>query len=133
MSSVVSGRKIEADPLSDTTVGRALSWMRECDEHEGPRCAVAESTLPSKLLNVRDAEFGEVSLHASSGEKGKYAALSHVRDNGYPITVSKESSNANDSISLETLPKVYRDAITMTRKLGLQYLWVEALWLVAMN
>ncbi|KAH7412048.1 hypothetical protein DE146DRAFT_263773 [Phaeosphaeria sp. MPI-PUGE-AT-0046c] len=127
LSSVIAGRKIEADPTSESTVQRALSWMRECDEPEQSKSAMTEPALPPQVLDVQDGESGGVTIHGSSGEKGKYAALSHIRDVGYPVTIDKENTRVDKAISLETLPQTYRDAIIMTRKLGLRYLWIESL------
>jgi hypothetical protein len=68
-------------------------------------------------------------LHALGGGKAKYAALSHVRDmDQSSIIVSTRRELEEGSVALSRLPQVYQDAIMMTRKLGLQSLWIGALW-----
>lgn len=44
------------------------------------------------------------------------------------MTVSQENSHEHQrSYDVKFLPQNFRDAITMTRDLGLQYLWIDAL------
>jgi hypothetical protein len=120
LHSIVGGRRIEANPISEATIRRASAWLEQCSaDHEEGRGAAVETLLPSKILDVESTAPGGVSLYTSSGEKGRYAALSHVRDTDHP--------DKND-VDLENLPKTFQDAVIMTRKLGLQFLWIDALW-----
>jgi hypothetical protein len=120
LSSIVTGRKVEGDPTSDLAIRRASTWVKQCDaEHEEARSKVEQVLLPSKVLDVKSTAAGGISLYASNGEKGRYAALSHVRDT---------NQLGKKDVDLENLPTTFKDAIIMTRMLGLQYLWIDALW-----
>jgi hypothetical protein len=120
LRSFVAGRRIEANPASEATIRRASAWLEQCRaDHEEGRGAAVETLLPPKVLDVESTALGGVSFYTSSGEKRKYAALSHVRDTDYPD---------NNDVDLENLPKTFQDAVIMTRELGLQYLWIDTLW-----
>jgi hypothetical protein len=104
-------------------VKRAVEWIEECDKkHE---CVVDGAKLPKSVLDVGNAGEDEVSMYMSNGENGKYAALSYVND------IDPSETTDQERIDMETLPQIFRDAITMTRKLGIRYLWIDALWQVA--
>lgn len=69
-----------------------------------------------------------VKLVASHGAKGKYTALSHRWGEKNPYATTRTNLEAyKTSVPLDDLPKSFQDAITLTRKLGLQYLWIDAL------
>jgi hypothetical protein len=124
LSGVVAGRKIEEDPTSEITVRRALSWIQTDDAEK----TAAETTLPPRVLDVSSTTASGVAVHTSHEQKSKYAALSHPSD----TTVVESSAIHNDAIDQSALSKVFQDAIIMTRKLGLQYLWIDSLWQVAL-
>jgi hypothetical protein len=67
---------------------------------------------------------GGVSMYRLNGEKGKHAVLSYVSD----TNSAYDEDMHKDSIDIKTLPQTFQDAITMTRKFGVQYLWIDALW-----
>jgi hypothetical protein len=130
LSNVVAGRKIDVDASSDTTVQRALKWIRECDaEHGESKCFVANAALPLRVLDVNSTHKYRVSLYTSQGEKGRYATLSHVGDtNNLYKLISSNIEDRRHGFDMDDLPQTFQDAIRMTRKLGLQYLWIDALW-----
>jgi hypothetical protein len=130
LNGVVRGRKIEADVTSDVTVQRASSWIQQSiSDHGGAEFANIFSLPASRFLDVGSTASATISLHALGGGKAKYAALSHVRDmDQSSIIVSARRELEEGSVALSRLPQVYQDAIMMTRKLGLQSLWIGALW-----
>jgi hypothetical protein len=107
--------------MEEKTVKRAIKRIEECDtKHE---CVVDDANLPERVLDLSN---DEVSILVTKGEKGKYAALSYVSDTDPSEVTGQKTSKT--SIDTDTLPQTFRDAITMTRKLGIRYLWVNALW-----
>jgi hypothetical protein len=107
--------------VEQKTVKRAIKWIEECDTKHG--CVVDGANLPARVLDVSKSE---VSILVTKGEKGKYAALSYVSDTDPSEATGQKISKT--SIDMDTLPQILRDAITMTRKLGIRYLWIDALW-----
>lgn len=63
--------------------------------------------------------------------RGTYVALSHVwgGEISYRLKISL-LEGWTQRIDINKLPKSFQDAITVTRKLGLKYLWIDALCIV---
>jgi hypothetical protein len=121
----VSGRKVEADELSEMTIQRAASWIQQCNaEHADNGCKTVDTDLPPKVIDVSVITEPEVVIsYTPDAEKGRYAVLSHMsRDKAF------WEYKGNPAIMF--LPKVFQDAIIVTRKLGLRYLWIDALWYI---
>lgn len=83
-----------------------------CHEHHGKQCRsyVSDDLLQIKVLDVESRTV--VPLPPGC----EYFALSHVWGGVVPVPGALESKR---------LPKAIKDAITVTRKLGRQYLWVS--------
>ncbi|KAF2791804.1 HET-domain-containing protein [Melanomma pulvis-pyrius CBS 109.77] len=83
-----------------------------------------------ELTNPRLVETSDLGEH----QQPRYTTLSHcwgtsgIPDGGKTTaeTIDKRASG----IDLETLPRTFRDAIDVTRRLGFQYLWIDALCLI---
>lgn len=76
---------------------------------------------------------GEESAYVrlSTGEKALYAALSYCWGGPQPVTLTTLTrSDMLRGIATSTLPQTIQDAITVTRKLSLRYLWVDALCII---
>jgi hypothetical protein len=121
LAGVVAGRRISVDATDQKTVKRAVEWIEECDTKHG--CVVDDAKLPERVIDLSNSE---VSILVTKGEKGKYGALSYV--SGTDLSEATDQKTSKTSIDINTLPQTFRDAITMTRKLGIRYLWVNALW-----
>jgi hypothetical protein len=74
----------------------------------------------------------EVRLHISEpDEQGEYAALSHCWGSGHPETLTKgKLSKMTKSIVLDSASRTFQDAIGVTRRLGIPYLWVDSLCII---
>ncbi|KAF1997743.1 HET-domain-containing protein, partial [Amniculicola lignicola CBS 123094] len=110
-------------------------WLRTCQEkHE--RCAQPNSYIPPRLLDVGTTE-SSIKLVETEGFQNtdtdfQYASVSHC----WGQTRSKHILNhSNHSINLagipvSELPLTFRDAVSITRELGLRYLWIDSLCIV---
>jgi hypothetical protein len=92
--------------------------------------SITTSPIPAlRVLDVQGTTSEKVLLRVLSSDNAKYAALSHVRDMDHSsIVVGARRGLEEGSVTLQSLPQVYQDAIRMTRQLGLRYLWIAALW-----
>jgi hypothetical protein len=132
LSNLVVGRNIDEDALAARTVGRALQWVEECEaEHADTRCATSYAPLPQRVLDVESLSSDGVALYTTHGESGKYATLSHAWG-----TVDQETTMTADikahekGLELRILPKSFQEAVAVTRKLGIRYLWIDILWYI---
>lgn len=100
-------------------------WMRECEGSHGccspKRIAVA---LPTRVVDV-----SLLKLHQSTpGETSQYAALTYCW--GLPVVrgalVQSNLDGLREDIGLSHLPRTVKDAISVTQRLGLRFLWIDA-------
>lgn len=108
----------------------ATSWLQECASHENcpPQAA---APLPTRLIEI-PKEGQECRLHISvPGEKGHYVTLSHCW--GTTVTSCLKGANIVElqrAIHVEGLSRSFQDAITITRRLGFRFLWIDALCII---
>jgi hypothetical protein len=75
-----------------------------------------------------------VTSHTSRGESGRYATLSHPWETVDQHTNTTADIKAHENgIEVQALPKSFQEAIAVTRKLGIRYLWIDSLWYVLVN
>ena len=88
--------------------------------------------LPTRVINVGQTDiFLETWKHASHGQSQKYAAFSHVWGGGLPLQTTRASFKQHQRcIHLRKLPQSFKDAVHVTRSLGIQYLWIDALCII---
>lgn len=69
----------------------------------------------------------------SSDEKASYVTLSHCWGPLPRRTATTSKANLaerRESIGLDELPLTYRDAVEITRSLGIRYLWIDSLCII---
>jgi hypothetical protein len=73
-----------------------------------------------------------VLLHcAAPGEVGDYACLSHCWGSSQPLrTTLANVDQYQTALPQEKMPQTFQDAIAVTNKLGIQYLWVDSLCII---
>jgi hypothetical protein len=76
----------------------------------------------------------EPCLLESRGQLGQYVALSYCWGDPLVHNVLKTTSDTFEKhkkcIEFSSLPKTLQDAVTITRRLGLKYLWIDALCII---
>ena len=92
------------------------------------------SILPSRVLDVGPSDgSSEPFLYESHEHQDKYITLSYKWGNETAMSVKTVMHNLEShkqSISLKTFPQTIRDAIFITSKLGIRFLWVDSLCIV---
>lgn len=102
-----------------------------------PDCVQSDTSgndprLPTRVLyvNTTRSYHDFVRVVETNGTTGKYCALSHCWGpvDRQPIRTTKE--NIQDhilGIPFEALPRTFREAVILTRSLGIEYLWIDSL------
>ena len=149
LAKYISGRPV-CDPQSDYSRRRIRGWLDSClASHVHCRTGLSgvvrddrttDSALPRRLIDVggiSDAGGAGPSPSAprvaeTRGKRGTYAALSYCWE--APSSVNPASVLTGATIGaltkrlpVEELPRSVRDAIEVTRSLGIPYLWVDRL------
>jgi len=76
-------------------------------------------------------EGGPIRLIDSKGAKGKYLCLSHCWGPDQIATTTRANMQDHKrGISLSALPKTFRDAVLLTRRLDVRYIWIDSLCIV---
>jgi hypothetical protein len=105
----------------------AARWLHECDQCHKACGSPTTDKMPTRLLHYTK-EGLRVVCTAGWTTKPRYATLSHCWGNAPFLKLLKENFNAfAQSIGFEQLPQTFKDALKITRKLGLDYLWIDSL------
>lgn len=135
-------------PINPRNVNFALlrHWTTRCERWHGDSCGedgVAGRGLPSnlRLIDVRRRRI--VTVSTSLYRKCSYLTLSYVwgveamrsETGTIPQTLTRsmvtKDSNGRENTSLpNNLPRTIEDAIYLTKELGFDYIWVDALCIV---
>jgi hypothetical protein len=108
-------------------------WLRRC-ERGHRRCSLQNLIdVLTRLLDV-SGDTGNIRLVETDSEikrrHVRYVTLSHCwgRDISHLLktTYSNYSSHMR-GIPFATLPRTFRDAVIVTRELGMQFLWIDSL------
>jgi hypothetical protein len=110
-------------------------WIRRCTRgHRICNDGLSERFLPTRLLDVGTLKDQFCTLRITAdlaGRKYKYMTLSHCW--GSASFLKLEASNIKKferGIALSELSKTFQDAISVTRGLGVRYLWIDALCII---
>ncbi|KAK1658496.1 heterokaryon incompatibility protein [Colletotrichum godetiae] len=105
--------------------------IQNCDENHAS-CKPQSPTMPTRVIYVGNAEDTQVRLvetahiHASP-----YTALSYCwGKSGNFVTMKGTIDSHKAALDVEDFPQTVRDAVQITRGLGLKYLWVDAICII---
>ncbi|KAI1323283.1 HET-domain-containing protein [Xylariaceae sp. FL0255] len=101
-------------------------WLSTC-QHEHERCLGNHvPKLPARVIDVMDLKLVE-----TRGQSVPYMALSHCWGSRESAILLRENLDAlKRAIHFESLPSNFQDAITITRELGIQYLWIDSICII---
>ncbi|KAI5853654.1 HET-domain-containing protein [Durotheca rogersii] len=127
----IPGRLREANSDSERAIGRLEMWLQDCATSH-PFCGPPQlnTPLPTRVIDVF-AHERKVSVTETRGQKGRYVTLSHCWGTSSRLMATKSSiRDLEDGIAVSFLPKTFQDAIQITRRLGVPYLWVDCLCII---
>ncbi|KAE9380899.1 HET-domain-containing protein [Stipitochalara longipes BDJ] len=136
-----SSSYIKLRPLGQRTVDRwdhlVSGWLTEClAGHED--CAHQSSAKvvpPTRVIDVGQADGSTAPfLHVCRDEVQEWVTLSHCWGQNAPLKTTVESfSEHQRALPSSKLPKLFDDAVLITRKLGYRYLWIDSLCIIQDN
>jgi hypothetical protein len=108
----------------------AKAWIRECTSNH-PDCPFSKAELPTRVIDIGPGENVNPKLLVTNGEAAEYAALSYCWGGSSVLTTTRATFNDRQAgITFSQLPKTIQDAVTITRRLGIRYLWVDSLCII---
>ena len=117
---------------SEKVMSVIRSWMSECMKTHTPCARKTLSSLPTRVIDVGQANsLDDPYLLEASGRVAPYLALSYCWGAGNRLISTRDSvAKRKEGFTLAELPGTLRDAILVTRGVGVRYLWVDALCII---
>jgi hypothetical protein len=129
---VVHDAQISLSTGSEASFNLARQWLARCrKEHAVCRKATrSASKFPTRLLDLGAGKDQTIRLREGLGRKA-FVSLSHRWGNAQPLRLLQGNMETfKTQINPTDLPQTFRDAVTITRKLGYQYLWIDSLCII---
>lgn len=129
---IAEGRFIFGRALStaEDSVEVLKKWMKRCDE-EHEHCLPKSVCLPTRVVDVGDSTSDPRLFEPDDLVIAEYATLSHCWGNKALLkTTTKNITQHTKSIPFSSLQKTFREAIQITRAVGIQYLWIDSLCII---
>jgi hypothetical protein len=132
------------NPHSEESISLIAQWLQDCTlhhdmcklEHERKEGTIDYKErgpdIPARVIDAGLGGAGVDNLRLIKAGKniGEYAALSHrwsLDPTEHFKTVTGNISARMVGFSKSSLPKTFRDAVTLTQSLGIQYLWIDSI------
>ncbi|KAL8406723.1 hypothetical protein RB596_005271 [Gaeumannomyces avenae] len=125
LATVIRGRPVEMFP-GETAFGLARDWLADDTRSEQSR-SNSLSTLPPRLIDVGDpaTNGGTVTIvEPDPAADYRYIALMYSSPECHS---APRAPDVGAALAIDTLPQTFKDAVTLTRELGLRHLWIDAL------
>ena len=125
---------MSGDTSSEACLSRVIDWIDECMSSH-PSCKEGDleaASLPRRVLDLNAGSLGrDIKLVETQGEFAAYVCLSYCWGGINSITTTKSTLPLRSAgISMDSLPQTFKDAIDVTRRLKVRYLWIDALCII---
>lgn len=120
---------------SSASLSRIKAWLDICKSSH-PACSQASSQpppLPTRVIAVGQKRSSICYLVSGKKKNGYYATLSHCwggPHNRPLLTTDRTLRYRQQGIKDEVLPKTFRHAVQICRKMGIEYLWIDSLCII---
>lgn len=107
-------------------------WLRTCLTRHDSCHFDRNPLLPTRVIDVGPSDGSkDPKLFITKGQRGIYVSLSYCWGDVPNVRTQIETLDAfQKCIPLNIIPKTIREAIIVTRRLGIRYLWVDTLCIV---
>ncbi|CAJ0549988.1 Ff.00g065830.m01.CDS01 [Fusarium sp. VM40] len=115
---------------NEINIRQIQDWVNNCERLHSACHSYSETPwYPTRLLDLGQ---GKDTLNLIISEEmkpiGPYMTLSHRWSNyQYEKLTSESLGRFTCSIDMKSLPRMFQEAINMTRSLGIRYLWIDSL------
>ncbi|KAF7539457.1 hypothetical protein G7054_g2182 [Neopestalotiopsis clavispora] len=135
------GRHPHMDPRSDEALSWAQRHIHDCVKtHDCSSIQFKTQSLPTRLIyipeNVSNGCIRLVVDTTSLPPNTHYTALTHCWGKIEPqclTTVENINTYSTAGIPWGIMPQTFRDAMQYTRRLGLEYIWIDSICVIQKN
>jgi hypothetical protein len=115
---------------SPNTVELILKWSKECSSSH-LKCVKIPRPLPTRIIDIGSLPGDIPRLCSGESKPEPYCALSHCWGSSQPLRTTKATLHERESgIEPHLLPKTFQDAMVVTRRLSIRYLWIDSLCII---
>jgi hypothetical protein len=131
VAEIVTARELDNEVNTAQASKQIHTWLTQCDNH-GKCGPIERFLLPSRVIEVSPEGHPEFPrLFETKGAVDYYAALSYCwGPDQTGLTTINNIGSRLQRLDMSTLSRSIQDAITTTRKIGIKYLWVDALCII---
>jgi hypothetical protein len=110
-------------------------WLDRCDKHrKGCKNMKTSAWKPTRLLHIHHTH-GTLQVRLVEGQDipdgAEYLTLSHFRDAGNPLQLTRSSIEAfKSSVPTDALSRIFIDACDTVKRLNHEYLWIDSLCII---
>ncbi|KAI1781323.1 hypothetical protein F4818DRAFT_436516 [Hypoxylon cercidicola] len=130
--SQIPGRLREINSDSDITVSRLEGRLKDCSLNH-PFCGSPplNPVLSTCVIDVFASDSG-VAVFETQGreEDTSHSVTAGARHRGRWQATKESTEDLKEGIAVPFLPKTFQDAISITRCLGIKYLWIDCLCII---
>jgi hypothetical protein len=127
---LASVQEVSTSYRSEECLTLTKKWITDCVNFHEDCNQNSLSRLPRRVIDI-GSDITDMRLLEEDGLYGQYAALSHCwgKKRAFETTMSTLSCR-KQKLEWTLMPALFRDAITVTRDLGLRYLWIDSLCII---
>jgi hypothetical protein len=132
-------QQLSPETSAEAASSLGITWIQDCQDHH-EKCnknkPMTAAWRPSRLIYVGPSSQPlRPRLHISElvalEEQVQYTTLSHCWGTSQIFRLlSTNIDSLMDGIPLKSLTKVFCDAMDLTRRLGIEYIWVDSLCII---
>ncbi|MCJ1397977.1 hypothetical protein MMC11_001173 [Xylographa trunciseda] len=120
---------VSADPLSESTLRIVQGWINECISTHSDCFTLDGVFVPTRLIDVSTPDQDPFIVEPK--DPSRYLALSHCWGKTQEVVTTTDNLPAHKvGIHFSSLSQTFKDAIHVTRKLGVQFLWIDSLCII---
>jgi Heterokaryon incompatibility protein (HET) len=121
----IQTQPVNISPRSDDSFEQVRTWIKEC-LHKHPHCPGPQnSMIPTRVVQILDGGNVELCL---GDHLGSYTTL-WGGPQTFATTLETLERNSR-GLRLSEVPQTLRDGVHLTRKLWLQYVWIDSLFII---
>lgn len=135
-----TARHIDSNPSSESFFNLATEWINSCKTQHSI-CAEADSTttrnLPKRVIDVGPDTNNGIRVFEHDDLLNRldepYTALSHCWGKSQHLTSTHKNNTLDrwkQNIPFNLLPQTFQDAVVLTRKLNIKYVWIDSLCII---
>lgn len=128
----IPGRRLPISLNSEANRSRIELWIKERIASTG-QAENAPPRLPKRVIDIGNSgnEKTVRLLETGTNCSGRYICLSHCWGGSQHFRTTNETVKERMiSINIDDLPLNFQDTIDLTRRLGVRYLWIDALCII---